>query len=188
MMRQTRTDPVSCVLCAPIGRVQTFAALSIGVLLLSGIAIAWSFEYAGYIPCALCLTQRQPYYWGMGCAAVIVLMAMRAAPPVLVRGLLLLLGLLMLWACGLGIYHAGIEWGLWAGPPGCAGAGSAPQDAGSLMQQLQSAQLVPCDRAAGRFLGLSFAGWNVALTAPLAGLAFLAALRRRPLMRFISAQ
>ena len=40
--------------------------------------------------------------------------------------------------------------------------------------------LIPpsCDEAAGRFLGLSFAGWNVLASAALAAIGYRAALGR----------
>ena len=66
---------------------------------------------------------------------------------------------------GLGTYHAGVEWGFWAGPDTCSGAvppaGSGKP--GAILERLKGNQapIVSCTAAAGRFFGLSFAGWNV---------------------------
>ena len=71
-----------------------------------------------------------------------------------------LLALLMLYNAGLGAYHAGVEWGFWEGPASCApsvGVGSAAD----MLDQLQNAHAPSCTEATWRFLGLSFAGWNV---------------------------
>ncbi len=169
----------TCILCRPVGKVQILSALVIFGLLTIAIIIAWGFEYAGYIPCKLCLEQRWPYYIGIPMAAFIAVMGKRGTQPALVRGMLLLLGLLMLWGAALGVNHAGIEWGLWRGPAGCTGTGAAPSDAGSLLQQLQTVRIVACDAVAGRFLGLSFAGWNVVVTGTLTLLSLFAALTFR---------
>ena len=65
------------------------------------------------------------------------------------------------------VYHAGAEWKFWPGPDTCA-AGAMTSDATkSILERLKNTQVVRCDEAAGRFLGLSFAGWNVFLSLAL---------------------
>ena len=46
----------------------------------------------------------------------------------------------------------------------------------NLLDQLSFSKPPACDEAAGRFLGLSFAGWNVIVSAIIAFLAFRAAM------------
>ena len=50
-------------------------------------------------------------------------------PPLVTRLLLFAGGLLMVWGLYLGVRHAGVEWGWWAGPTDC-GAVAAPADTG----------------------------------------------------------
>ena len=75
--------------------------------------------------------------------------------------LFLLVSLAFLANAGLGVYHAGAEWGFWPGPATCAGGQALTTTAGNLLEELQRTSVVRCDEAAGRFLGLSFPGWNV---------------------------
>ena len=62
---------------------------------------------------------------------------------------------------GLGVYHAGVEWKFWEGPSACAGTQQITTNAGNMLEALKQTNVVRCDEAAWRFLGLSFAGWNV---------------------------
>jgi disulfide bond formation protein DsbB len=136
---------------------------------------AYVFEFGlGYIPCPLCLMQRKPYYIAMAVALVAAVVPNRT----LARGGLAVLALLFVVSAGLGVYHAGVEWGLWLGPSDCGGA--PPAAAGSVndfMQSLQKTRVVSCTEAAWRFLGLSLAGWNVLISLALAGFAAVAAVR-----------
>jgi len=93
----------------------------------------------------------------------------------LVRRGLLLVALLMLASAFLGGYHSGVEWKWWPGPAACSfGAGLS----GGL-PDFTTAKVVSCSEAQWRFLGLSFAGWNVVISLIATGLALWGA--RRPL-------
>jgi disulfide bond formation protein DsbB len=71
-----------------------------------------------------------------------------------------LLALAFLGAAGLAVYHAGVEWKLWAGPASCTG-GSRTVSAADLSKLLAGGGSTPqCDKPAWVFLGLSMAGWN----------------------------
>lgn len=145
------------------------------LLMLAAIGGAWAFELiGGYIPCALCLEQRVPYYIAIPLALLAFVAAGRAA--LFARLLLVGAAIAMLWSAGLGAYHAGAEWAWWPGPTDCAG-GVDVRDASTLIAQMQGTRPPSCTDAAGRFLGLSFAGWNV-LAAGIAALALLAAAAR----------
>jgi disulfide bond formation protein DsbB len=149
----------------------------------SGILIAgaWWFETVMRLaPCKLCLEQRQPHY-----AAMIIgfgsLYAKRlpSAPMMVLTGLLALAGL-MLWSTGLGAYHAGVEWGIFAGPNDCAGQPTtALPGVRDFVTQLGNTRVVSCTEAAWRFLGLSLAGWNAVFSALLAALAIAGVIRGR---------
>lgn len=132
---------------------------------------AWIFQYGvGLQPCPLCLEQRMPYYLAVPLAGLIAIGAMRGGVPrrALVGGLIVVM-LVLLWGAGLGVYHAGVEWHWWAGPQDCSGPVAPLSGGGNLLQKMQTTQVVRCDEAAWRFLGLSLAGYNVLVALGLAG-------------------
>ncbi len=145
-------------------------ALLIVAISAATILGALAFEHlGGYQPCALCLMQRTPYYLGIPLAAAAAFAARMRAPRPLLALLFGLFAALMLYNAGLGAYHSGVEWGFWEGPASCApsvGVGSAAE----MLDQLQNAHAPSCTEATWRLLGLSFAGWNVVVSATLAGL------------------
>jgi disulfide bond formation protein DsbB len=153
------------------------AALVVTAAGFATIAAALVFQYGlGYVPCALCLLQRWPYY----VAVPLGLVAIALAPqPLLGRALLGALGLVFVVSAGLGVYHAGVEWGWWLGPSGCGGAAvPAAASMDQFLTQLETTRVVSCTEAAWRFFGVSMAGWNAVISAGLAALAFAAAARR----------
>jgi disulfide bond formation protein DsbB len=148
------------------------AALAIALAAAATIGGALVFEHAwGYIPCKLCLTQRNPYY-----IAIPLALAASVLPPKWGQAGLWLLALVFVVSAGLGAYHSGVEWGFWAGPSDCGGApASGAGNMGDFLNQLQTTRVVSCTEAAWRFLGLSLAGWNVLISLALAAFAVWAA-------------
>jgi disulfide bond formation protein DsbB len=146
--------------------------LALGMAIVVGTALG--FQYiGGYIPCALCLLQREPYYYGIPIALLAAVAPVFGLPDWIARALLLAAGLLMVAGAGMGVYHAGVEWHFWAGPATCStSAGSMTENAGDLLTQLNTIKGPSCTDAALRVLGLSFAGWNVIASAALAAFAF----------------
>jgi disulfide bond formation protein DsbB len=145
---------------------------------LATILGAWAFEvFGGYVPCALCLQERLPYYIGLPFALVALLAAFAGAPARIPQLFLLLAALAFLAGAGLGVYHAGAEWGWWAGPSTCGG-GTAPSS-GSLLDQIDKIRVVSCTEASWRMLGLSFAGWNAVVSAILVVVAVWGAIPQR---------
>lgn len=138
---------------------------------------ALAFEHiGGYIPCALCLIQRDPYYYGIPLGILAVLSVMLKLPRWTTRLLLVAIAVLMLAGAGLGVYHAGVEWSFWEGPATCATTASGvSSDVGDLLGDLNAKHGPSCTDAALRVLGLSFAGWNVIASLVLAALAGWAA-------------
>jgi disulfide bond formation protein DsbB len=149
---------------------QVALAVALGAAATIGGALV--FEHVlGYVPCKLCLIQRNPYYLAipLGLAAALV-------PPRWARMGLWLLAAIFIVSVGLGAYHAGVEWGFWAGPSDCGGgAASGSGNVGDFLNQLQSTRVVSCTEAAWRFLGLSLAGWNVLISLAFAAVAAKAA-------------
>jgi disulfide bond formation protein DsbB len=157
--------PMSVSLRRPTGLRQTLGAAILLVGSAATVGTALLFEHVGgYIPCALCLQQRTPYYVSIGLALVALVSAKGRAPAILTRGILVLIGAAMLYGLYLAIFHAGVEWKVWAGPTDCALSGGADLG-GDLLATIDNIHPPACDQAAGRFLGLSFAGWNVPASA-----------------------
>jgi disulfide bond formation protein DsbB len=149
--------------------------LSVGVIL-----TALGFEYiGGYLPCPLCTMQRYAYYAGIPLLFLaLVLVAIDRPGPARLIFAVVAVGFLA--NAGLGVYHAGAEWKFWPGPATCAAAsGDLATNAGSLLKDLQRVQVIRCDEAAWRFLGLSFAGWNVLISLLLSVIALRAAVAVR---------
>lgn len=154
-----------------------FLPLSVVLLAMAGIiGAALAFEHiGGYAPCALCLEQRMPYYWGMPFVAAGIVASLLALPACAARGALAIGFVCLIATVLLGAYHSGVEWGLFAAPQSCgAGISGTSSDAGSLLESLASAKPPSCDEAAGRFLGISFANANVLSAGALALYAFFA--------------
>jgi disulfide bond formation protein DsbB len=78
-----------------------------------------------------------------------------------------------------GIYHSGVEWGLWQGPTDCTGSLTQADSVTDFLKQLQTVKVVRCDAVAIRILGLSLAGWNAVISAGLFGLAIMGMRARR---------
>lgn len=132
------------------------------LLALGVILAALGFEYlGGYAPCALCLQQRYAYY--LGIPATFVALVLLASGQRLAAALLLFaVATGFLANAGLGVYHAGAEWKFWDGPATCeVPGGSVSTNASDLLKGLGNTRIGRCDSAGWRFLGLSFAGWNV---------------------------
>ena len=133
------------------------------VLAVAAILTALGFEHlGGYEPCELCLKQRYAYYAGVpGLFLALVLIGAehrRAATVVFAA-----VALAFFANAALAVYHSGVEWKLWLGPDTCGRATGTlkPLGGGSLLDGLAKTKVVRCDEAQWRFLGLSFAGWNV---------------------------
>jgi len=161
-----------------VSRIPLRAAASIvafGAALTLGGALV--FEHGlGYVPCKLCLTERVPYYLAVPLALGAILL-----PPRLARFVLGLVALVLIYGAGLGVYHAGAEWGFWPGPSDCGGgSGAGPADVSDFLKNLETVRPVDCTAAAWRFLGVSLAGWNALIAAGLGLLAAAAALLAQP--------
>lgn len=133
---------------------------------------AWGFQYlGGMAPCKLCIWQRYPH------GAAVLLGALAFALPG-VRLLPLLGAAAAAATSGIGVYHAGVERGLWEGPSSCTSGSISGLSAEELMEQIMAAPLVRCDDIPWEMFGLSMAGWNALLSAGLV-LVWLAAWRAR---------
>jgi disulfide bond formation protein DsbB len=153
-------------------RTAWFLAVAMAVTVLAALG----FEHiGGYIPCKLCLEQRWPYYAG---APLMLLAAIvGGGSPKLTRGLLVLGGVIMAASLYLGVKHAGVEWGWWAGPTDCGAVAGIDTGGKGVLDALDTVIPPSCDKAALRVLGLSFAGWNALVSFALMLVAFRGAAK-----------
>lgn len=155
---------------AELGRL---IALLLPLGLLGG---AMGSQYIGGLaPCEMCYWQRWPH------AAAIVLAGLAfTAPATSERSRLLTLAAAFAIAVSgaIGVYHAGVEVGLFEGFTSCTSTvrGASTQE---LLEQLMKVPLVRCDQIQWAFLGISMAAWNAILS--IGGAAAIAwlTLRRR---------
>lgn len=157
----------------------SLGAIGVAVAGLSalGVGLALAIEHIGGIPpCPLCLDQRIAYYAAIPLGFAAAYLA--AARPSWSRLLLGALALAFLVNAGLGVYHSGIEWGWWPGPDACSGIAPLATTPEALLESLANPQIVRCDEAALRILGISLAGYSALLSVFLAVLASVGALRK----------
>lgn len=161
-------------------KAQFLPAIALAAAMAATVGTALGFQYiGGYIPCALCYMEREPYYYSIPVAIVAAIAAFLKMPAWIVKALIAIVLIAMLIGAGLGTYHAGAEWGFWPGPSTCSTPVNAvTTNAGNLLNDLNAVHGPSCTEAALRVLGLSFAGWNVIASLILAGFA-LWAIRRK---------
>ena len=151
----------------------TIAIAAVGAATILGALI---LQYGlGLQPCPLCLEQRYAYYFAIPLALMVLVGDQVGASRKVLFAALVAIALGMLWNAGLGVYHSGIEWKWWAGPQECTGT-LGDLGSGNLAERLQSINLVRCDEAAWRFLGLSLSGYNALISVALAAIAAWAAV------------
>ena len=155
-------------------RLRPLAAAALAIAVVGGAAIlgAWFFQFVlGLRPCPLCLEQRYAYYFAIPLALMAALGDEFGASRKVLLGALVVIALGMIWNAGLGVYHSGIEWKWWAGPQACAGTLDDLGASGGLRSRIETINVVRCDEAPWRFLGLSLAGYSALISLLLAGIA-----------------
>jgi disulfide bond formation protein DsbB len=156
------------------------AALAIFAISMATILGAWYFEYVLKLPpCPLCLEERLPYHIVIPLSLLMLIAALVRAPAKLLMVGFAVIMVTVLAGAALGTYHAGVEWHFWAGPTDCSGPINDFKTGGSILGQLQTINLVRCDQAAWRFLGISLAGYNVLISLLLAAIAGYGLLTQR---------
>ena len=148
----------------------------LGLIIAGGISTtllgsALLFQYVGGLaPCSLCIWQRWPHL-------AVIFLAFIGLHGVIPRGMLWLIFIAGSVSVGLGGYHAGVEYGFWAGPSGCSANLLPDGDIKALTQQLLITPLVRCDEVTWSLFGLSMAGWNALISLDIVA-ASLISLRR----------
>lgn len=136
---------------------------------------AFAFQnIGGMAPCKLCIWQRYPHV----IAILLGLLALKFENAKL-RTLLILAGAVSTATTAvIGIYHAGVEQGIFKGPTSCTSGSIDKLSADDLLNQIMSAPLVRCDDIPWQLVGISMAGWNAIISLVLCAL-WLMALKRR---------
>ena len=124
------------------------APLFVGSVSLALILGALTFQYVWhYPPCELCHWQRWPHFVSIAAGFVGgLLLALRILPGRAARTFGWLAVAAIAAAGAMGVYHAGVEWGLWEGPAACTGTGYVPGGGADFAPF----HLVRCDEAAWR--------------------------------------
>jgi disulfide bond formation protein DsbB len=149
------------------------------------LAAAHAFEHFGGLPpCALCLEQREAHWatLGVGLGGALLMYLRPGHQPA--GAVCVLLGAGFVAGAAIAGFHVGVEHKWWPGLPGCA-ATTGGLDGDLLGALGSSMRVVRCDEVAWSFLGLSMAGWNMAISLVMAALSGRAAfaggwLVRRP--------
>ncbi|UVO54937.1 disulfide bond formation protein B [Sphingomonas sp. SUN039] len=139
-------------------------ALAVPALLMAG---ALGSQYLGGLyPCEMCHWQRWPHY----AAIALALLGFATKPPA--RNVAVALAALAILTSGAtGVFHAGVEYHWWAGPP-CSSTA-----AGASLDDIMRAPLIRCDMPQWTLGPISLAGFN-AIFSILGGLAVLAMVRK----------
>jgi disulfide bond formation protein DsbB len=147
------------------GRIAGFerAALARLIALLLPVALlggALGSQYLGGLtPCEMCYWQRYPH------AAAILLAGLAftgTAVSARSRGLTRLAALAIAISGAIGVYHAGVELGVFEGITTCTT--TATGSGAELLKEIMNAPLVRCDQVQFSFIGISMAGWNAILS------------------------
>jgi disulfide bond formation protein DsbB len=142
---------------------------------------AWYFEVVlKYPPCPMCLEERIPYHIVIPLSLLMLIAAVVRAPAKLLMVGFTVIMIATLCGALLSIYHTGVEWHWWPGPTECSGPIGDLNKGGSMMNQLQSINVVRCDEAAWRLFGISLAGYNALISLVLAALALIGLLASKP--------
>ncbi|MBU2982520.1 disulfide bond formation protein B [Lentibacter algarum] len=132
---------------------------------------ALAFQYVGGMPpCKMCYWQRYPHLAAVAIGLIALMVPGRFWP--------MLGALAALVTAGIGVFHAGVERKLWAGPSSCTSGDIGSLSSAELMEQIMTAPLVRCDVIPWELFGLSMAGWNAAVSGLLVLVWLMAAQSR----------
>ena len=145
----------------------TLLALTVPLALYGGALIS---QYGfGLLPCEMCYWQRWPHQAAILLAALALILR---GNPAWMRALTILSALAILTSGGIGVFHAGVEYGFWPGPA-CSTATTGPVSISDIM----AGPIVACDKPQWTLGPISLAGFN-ALFSFAGGIAILASLSR----------
>ena len=144
-------------------------ALLVPAALLAG---AYGSQYWGGLhPCEMCYWQRWPHFAAI--AFALISLAMRGAADK-GRSFVWLAALAIFISGAIGVYHAGVEAGVFEGMTQCSATGGS----GDILADIMATPLIRCDEVQYSFLGISMAGWNAIISIGFASLIAWLSLRK----------
>lgn len=147
-------------------------ALLVPVALLAG---ALGSQYIGGLhPCEMCYWQRWPHY---AAAALAIGSFVLKGQPDRGRSLVWLAGLAILTSGVIGVYHAGVELGVFEGVTACTASITGGSSA-DMLANIMATPLIRCDQVQWSFFGISMAGWNALISISSALVILWLSLRR----------
>lgn len=152
-------------------------AIAVGLGAVSGALIlgVLVFQYVvGIPPCEMCHWQRWPHIAAILAGPGGGFVLRRTPRSDQASRLAWATAFLVAMSGVIGVYHAGVEWKLWAGPSACTG--NSFHYTGTLDL---NARVVMCDIAAWRLFGISLAGYNAIISLGAAAIAAIMLLKPR---------
>lgn len=122
----------------------------------------------GLYPCEMCYWQRWPH----DAAIVLALFAFGTRVDRAAHVLVALAALAIMVSGGIGVFHAGVEYGWWQGITTCSTTA-----AGVSLEDIMRAPVIRCDVPQWTLLGVSLAGFNAIISLGAGGI-ILGLLRR----------
>ena len=141
-------------------RARALALLLPAALLAGAYGSQW---LGGLYPCEMCYWQRWPHFAALALALVAFVVPPRL--PVLLAAVAIAI------SGGIGVFHAGVEYGWWPGITGCSTVIVGGADP---LAEIMAAPVVRCDVPQWSFAGISLAGFNAIIS--LVGAAVIAVL------------
>jgi disulfide bond formation protein DsbB len=141
-----------------VGKFEQARALA---LIVPGALLVGAFgsQYIGGLhPCEMCYWQRWPHE----AAVILALFAFTGRAELTSRIILLLAATAIAVSGGIGVFHAGVEYGWWEGLTQCStmpGSGG-----GNVIADIMKTPLVRCDVPQWTLFGISLAGYNAIIS------------------------
>ena len=129
-------------------------ALIVPIAMLGG---AYAFQFLGGLhPCEMCWWQRYAHM----AAIPLALIAYAARGRACVSGLFVgLAGIAIGISGGIGLFHAGVEYGWWQGLTACSTSPTGGSTA-DILNQIMATPITRCDVAPWHLFDISMAGYN----------------------------
>jgi disulfide bond formation protein DsbB len=139
------------------------------------LAGALGSQYLGGLyPCEMCHWQRWPHY--AATAFALGAFATRGGAD-RGRSMVWLAALAILSSGLIGVYHAGVEVGVFEGLTQCTAMGAGGSSA-DILADIMATPVIRCDQIQWSFLGISMAGWNAIISIAAATVIAWLSLRR----------
>ncbi|AGA64208.1 Periplasmic thiol:disulfide oxidoreductase DsbB [Liberibacter crescens BT-1] len=160
----------------------TLTKRQLTILLMIGMStvliLTLVLEYVDeYIPCELCLKERNAYYYCLPISILAAILGRNEKFSKLISFLMITISFIMLSNAIIGSFHTGLERGLWSGSKICTLEDTNSNNltnAKDLFSKIKTSNKKSCNEVQLYILGLSLASWNVITSFFFAIIAFQA--------------